>query len=241
MRKKKDLPLAILKALEPFVRLKGDKFEVVEPKEHFLKVVDKDSDSDFYFSIEKFRKTDKGIFQLLMNKKPRNQNEHGNHQAWVDVVSLKDQFETWVKLLDEYEAVHSFFDDPIAKGFKDEFYAEFELVEDEAETTPLKTSQILLLDNYLDRIDKKLNELVSDQNKDDIKEIQAEIVLLRDNLTIKSKRWIVDNLTKVWAKIAKQGPKFIKEFISDSAKELIIQGVKGLIEIVKESGSGLYP
>lgn len=38
MRKKKDLSLVILKALEPYVNLRGDKFEVI----------DKDSDSQFH-------------------------------------------------------------------------------------------------------------------------------------------------------------------------------------------------
>lgn len=240
MRKKKDLPLAILKALEPFVKLKGDKFEIADPKENLLKVIDKDPDSDFQFVIEKYKKTDKGAFTLLLNQKPRNQNEHGNHQTWLDVTALTKQFDTWVKLLDEYEKVDSFFDDPIAKGFKDQFYAEFELIDDEAETTPLTTTQILLLDNYLDKVDIKLRDLTTDENKSDINDIQVEIKSLRENLTTKSKKWVVERLSKVWAKIAKQGTDFIKEFLSESKKELIKQGVKGLIDFVKEKGPELF-
>lgn len=114
MRKKKDLPLVILKALEPYVGLKGDKFEVIEPKENLLKVIDKDVDSDFHFTIEKYQKTQNGGFQFLMTRSPKNGNDNGQYQAWVEISGLSGQFEAWLKLLDDYETTNSFFDDPIA-------------------------------------------------------------------------------------------------------------------------------
>lgn len=239
MRKKKDLPLVILKSLEPYVNLKGDKFEIIDPKENLLKVIDKDSDSSFHFTIERYQQDRNGNFQFLMNRIPKNVNDNGVFQTWVEITGLTGQFESWVKLLDEYETVNSFFDDPIAKSFKEEFYAEFEIIEEEAENSPLKTKQILLLDAYLENVDSKLTELTTEQNSSDIQDIQADILLLRDNLTTKSKKWIVNKLTDVWAKIAKRGTKFIKEFLSESKKEVIKQGIKGLIDYVKESGTDL--
>ena len=56
MRKKKDLPLTILKSLEEFVTLKGEKFEVVNPDNHLLKIIDIDNDSNFSFIVEKYQK-----------------------------------------------------------------------------------------------------------------------------------------------------------------------------------------
>ncbi|MGV7106103.1 hypothetical protein [Flavobacterium sp. U410] len=240
MRKKKDLPLVILKALEPYVNLKGDKFEVVEPKESLLKVIDKDSESQFHFTIHKYqRNTSNGKFQFLMTRMPKDNNDNGNMQSWLEIDSLKSQFEYWLKLLDEYESVNSFFDDPIIISFSKEFYEEFEIIEEDAETNPLNTKQILLLDNYLETIDKKLLEFKTEHNSQDIEEIKEDILILRENLTNKSKKWVVKRLTSIWAKIAKQGTKFIKEFLSESKKELIKQGVKGLIEYVKENGIDL--
>lgn len=239
MRKKKDLPLIILKSLEPFVNLKGDKFEVVDPREKLLKVIDKDSDSSFHFTIEKYQKDNSGKFQFLMNRVPKNVNDNGLYQTWVEISRLAEQFEAWVKLIDEYETTNSFFDDPIAKSFKEEFYAEFEIIEEEAENKPLKTNQILLLDTYLENVESKLTELTTVQNSSEILEIQADIVLLRENLTIKSKKWVVNKLASIWGKIAKRGTKFIKEFLTESKKEVIKQGIKGLIDYVKENGTEL--
>ena len=49
----------------------------------------------------------------------------------------------------------------------------------------------------------------------------------------------MNKLTNVWAKVAKQGTKFIKEFLTESKKELIKQGVKGKIDFAKENGADL--
>jgi phenylpyruvate tautomerase PptA (4-oxalocrotonate tautomerase family) len=239
MRKKKDLPLVILKSLHPFVNLRGEKFETIEPKENLLKVIDQDSESEFHFIIEEFKKTNNGGFQFLMSRSPSNENENGIKRTWVDIAQLKPQFEIWLKLLDEYENIDSFFDDPIINSFKDEFYTEFEIIDEEADIKPLNTKQILSLDSYLEKVNNKLNKHITDENSDDIKEIQEQIETLKGNLTSESKKWVVKKLTTIWAKIAKQGTEYIKEFLTESKKEMIKQGVKGLIEYVKESGTEL--
>ncbi len=240
MRKKKELPLAILRALEPYVGLKDDKFEVVEPKENLLRVVDKDGDSLFHFTIEKYQKTNGShTFQFLMKRSPKNLNDNGSYNIWVDISSLGTQFDAWLKLLEEYETVNSFFDDPIVKSFKDEFYAEFEMIDDDADINPFSTKQILLLDEHLDTVHDKLSEFITEENAYDIQEIQEDIILLRDNLTRKSKKWVVSKLTNIWAKVAKQGPKFLKEFLSESKRELIKEGVKGILTYVKDNATDL--
>lgn len=240
MRKKKELPLVVLKALEPFVNLKNEMFEVVDPKENLLKVIDKDQDSQFHFTIEKYqRNNNTNKFQFLMTRMPKNINDNGVIQSWLDIDVLTSQFDSWISLLEQYESTNSFFDDPITRTFREEFYAEFELIDEDAEIKPLNTKQILLLDNYLESIDEKLLEFKTEQNSKSIEEIKEDIYSLRENLTSKSKKWILIKLTSIWAKIAKQGTKFIKEFLSESNKELIKQGVKGMINYVKENGIDL--
>lgn len=239
MRKKKDLPLVILKSLQPFVSLSGEKFEALEPKENLLKVIDNEPDSSFHFTIEEYKKAHNYKFQLLMSRSPINDNDNGVLRTWIDITQLESQFQAWINLLDEYESVRSFYDDPIINSFQEEYYAEFEIIDDKADINPLSTHQILLLDNHLDDVSNRLENYITEKNADEIQDIQKDIAELRDSLTIKSKKWIVKNLSKVWAKIAKQGTKFIKEFLSESKKEVIKQGVKGVIELIKENGSDL--
>jgi len=239
MRKKKEIPLAILKALEVFVNLKGEKFDVVDPKSHLLKAIDKDSESDFHFIILEYKKATNGVFQFYMQRSPKNQNEPGIYQTWVDVSSLQSQFNTWIDLLNEYETTNSFYDDPILNSFNDEFFAEFEIIDEDAQIKPLNTRQILLLDEYLESVESKIEEFKTDKNSKEIEDIKSEIIYLKDNLTTKPKVWVIKKLTRIWAKMAKQGVTFIKEFLSESKKEAIKQGVKLLVDYVKDNAHDL--
>jgi len=142
-------------------------------------------------------------------------------------------------LLNEFDNTDSFFDDPILNSFRDQYYAEFEILEEDADIKPLNTNQILFLDSHLEDIEKKLDKYKSDKNSDDIEEIKGDIKILRENLTTKSKKWVIENLSKVWAKITKQGTTLLKEFLSESKREMIKQGVKGVIEAIKENGLDL--
>nr|WP_315419942.1 hypothetical protein [uncultured Pedobacter sp.] len=238
MRKKKDLPLIILQALEPFVIQKGEKFEVVDPGKSLLKVVDKEPGSNFHFTIELHEKKSDGTYQLLMSTAPTSSMDNADCRAWIKIDSINKQFSNWIEMLDKYDNIKSFFDDKIVNGFQQEFYAEFEVLEEE-EDFPLKTKQILLLDEYLEELGGKLQEYVNEQNINEISTIQDEIILLRENLTTKSKEWVLKNLTKIWGSVAKQGTKFIKELLTESKKELIKQGIKATVDYIVQNGPHL--
>lgn len=237
MKKKKDLPLVILKSLQPFVNLKGEKFEKLEQEENLLKVIDKDEESNFHFTIEDYKKAQNGRYHFLMSRSPTNQNERGEVKNWVEISQLETQFQSWLRLLEEYENVESFFDDPIIRSFTEEFYSEFEIIDDDADKNPLNTKQILLLDSYLEDITKRLSDFSTETNSHEIADLQKNIIELRNNLTNNSKKWVVERLSNIWAKIAKQGTNFIKEFLSESKKEVIKRGVKGMMGFIENNGS----
>ena len=238
MRKKKDLPLTILKSLEEFVTLKGEKFEVVNPDNHLLKVIDIDNDSSFSFVIEKYQKQN-NVFQLLMSRNPRSEHDNGIYQAWIKIDQLKPQFQAWVNLLDQFQSVDSFFDDPIIDSFKEEYYAEFEIIDEDADKKPLNTKQILLLDSHLEFIEEKIDSYKNENNEETISEIKSDVIQLRGQLTSKSKKWVINRLSIIWAKLSKQGTKFIKDFVNQTKTEGIKQGAKALIEFIKENGTEL--
>lgn len=235
MARKKDYPLEILKALEGFVSLNGNQFELVDSGEFIMKAIDKDPKSSFHFILETYQTAAGAVLQVLMNMKPRSQKSIGENRTWINVNDLNGHFNSWLSLLSEYDAVKSFFDDPAVKAFSDEFYAEFELLEDDADVKPLNTKQILFLDEYLEKTAEHLSNHITEKNSDQIEDIQSDITILRDSLTTKSKKWVATNLAKVWAKIAKQGPKFIKEFLSEVKTEVIKVCVKGAIELAQNN------
>jgi hypothetical protein len=166
---------------------------------------------------------------LLIDFKPKNKSNTSNSQNWIEVKNLETYFTNWIIILEKYESISSFYDDPILKSFTEEYYAEFEIIDDDKEQ-PLKTKQILLLDEYLEFVENTITNFQNTDNESQIEEIRNDVINLRENLSSKSKAWVVKNLSKIWGKLTKQGVKFMKEFLSEGRKKLIQEGIKYVVE-----------
>jgi hypothetical protein len=221
---KKKVPLQVHEFMEPYLDKKGEHFQSIDANGFMLKFIDVDDESDFYFNIEEY-KLDRE-FQLLIDFKPTNKQNLANRRTWIKAQDLQTQFSNWIKILEGYSKVRTVYDDPIIESFANEYYDEFELIDEDADKVPLNTEQILLLDNHLILIENGLEKYITQENALEIKRIQEGISDLKNNLTKKSKKWVFKKLSKIWGQIAKQGVPLIKEFLTEVRKEFIKQGVK---------------
>ncbi|MDR6545678.1 hypothetical protein J2810_001726 [Chryseobacterium rhizosphaerae] len=226
---KKNLPLSVLKALEPFVGLQGKLFTIEHPGNSLLLVKDKDPNSKFYYSIERYQVRDEKVLYSIMFS-PRNEKDVGAMSTTIGGDSLTTTFNSWVQSLENYSKVKSFFDDPILESYEEEFYTNFELVDEDAETRPFRTTQILQLDYLLEQVSTRLIEMTDDNNREEVESIITDITEVRESLPTRSQKWIAEHVSKIFAKIAKQGVSFIKEFWAEGKKEIIKNIVKGLVE-----------
>ena len=229
---KKQIPLAVLKAIEPFVDKRGTNYESIERASFLMKFTDLDDESNFYFNIEEF-KIDRTP-QLLVDWKPANRNTIANHRQWIGIEILENRFSNWVKLLEEYEKVKTVFDDPILEAYAEEYFTEFEIIDEGADVEPFSTKHVLILDKHLTHIQKRIEKHQTNKNKIAIQEIKADAAELQKNLTKKSKKWVIKKLTRIWAKITKEGPRLMKEFLSESKKQILQEGVSLLMKNVVE-------
>jgi len=232
-KKKKELPLIMLKSLEKFVTLNGKQFEVIDSEMFLLKVIEKADDPVFYFNIEKYDLRS----GFLVSRKPHNETKQSEYRTWINTDQLEGQFEEWLNLITQYEKTHSFYDDPIVKAFSDEYYTDFEIIEDiDADFVPFTTKQILILDKYLEYIEENISNYKTDENEKDIESIKQDISSLRKSLTSKSKTFVVRSLSNIWGKITKLGTKFLNDFTSEANRELVKRSVKGVFDIVIKAG-----
>ncbi|HNW99583.1 MAG TPA: hypothetical protein PKK00_14345 [Bacteroidales bacterium] len=225
---KKKIPLEVLEIIQPFLDKKGSNFEIAQPNNFLLCFKDKDIDSDFYFNVEEF-KYEKEL-QFKIDWKPQHKLTTANGNIWVKGGQLEDRFSNWLQLLDGYDKVKSVYDDPIIKAYSDEFYAEFEIIDEDADSSPLSTKQVLLLDSHLENIENKIEDFQSDSNKEEILQIKSDVIELRKILTKKSKKIIIKSLSKIWGKIAKQGTSLLKEFLTEGKKHVIKQAINFLYD-----------
>ncbi|AEA42968.1 hypothetical protein [Fluviicola taffensis] len=224
---KKKIPLLVHEFIEPFLDRKGKNFLNIDPDKFMIRFIDKDPGSDFYFNVEEFR-LDKG-FQLLIDWKPLDKQNVANKRMWIAASALDQFLSKWLELLDGYDKVKTVFDDPIVESYSEDFFSEFELI-DEDEEQPVTIKQALLIDEHLDSITNRIDTFINDKNELQIIEIKKDIQDLKENLTTQSKKTILKSLTRIWGKIAKQGIPLIKEFLTEAKKQIIKQSVSILLE-----------
>lgn len=228
---KKKLPITILKSLESFVNLTGDKFKVVDPKDNLIFVLDIDDTSDFYFKIEEYKKLDnKSSFHFLMDRKPTSEDQIGNQRTWIEINNLESQFKIWLNLLDQYETTESFFDDPVLKSNVERFFQKFEIIDENADKETFDLNQQLFLEQYLDESKEKLKKLKEKQPPEKLIEfeiLEKQTEEIKNALTTESKKKIMLRLSKFWGRAQKTGLQVIKEiFVSvtaELAKRLMLE------------------
>ena len=222
--RKKDLPLEVLKILEKYVSIHGEQYIRIEEDDSMLKLIDCESESDFHFIIQQYKDS-----KFLIQYKPYTKINVDSSRAWISINELNGQFQNWINLLEEYSKVKSIFDDPILKSFEEEYFSDFEILEEDKEK-PLENEKLLLLDSFLENLVSGLESHKTDNNKNKIEEIQSSIILLQENLTTNTRQEITEKISKIFAKIKKLGIKYIKEFITEGKNQLMSEGIKFLIE-----------
>jgi hypothetical protein len=224
---KKKLPLNIIKNFQP---KENKNIFLVRPEEgegFLLHFSDVDSESEFYFRIIQFKDSNN---TFLIEYSPASANSNAKYSNWFAVGDVNNRFDAWLKLLSDFNETETIFDDPITKGFQEEYFNFFEIVDEDAESKPLKSKQILILDEHLLGIEEKIDDFITEKNKEAVKEIKKDVAELREELTKKPKKWVIKKLSFIWAKMTKQGTKLLKEFLNEGRKEAIKQGIKLFIE-----------
>lgn len=230
MSKKKQTPLIVLKALEPFIDKIGENYTNAESNDYLISFTDVDPDSEFYFNIENYET--KNDFKVLVEYRPFTEQNVEKRRVWIKGSEINTYLTKWINLLKAYETVKSPFDDPITESFRNDYYTEFEII-DEEKDKPLKPKQILLLDAYFEKVEEKIDEHITELNSEQIKEIKNDISELRENLSSKTKVWIADRVSWIWAKMTKLGPKLMKDFVNEGNKQIVKEGVTQIIEFGK--------
>lgn len=220
-RKKKDIPLVVLETLEPYLKKNDEKFEIADPKESLLRIIDSDSDSDFYFEVVNFQISD-GKTLLQLDYKPQNKSNTGAYKPKIDHTQLDGHFKNWTTRLSEYAKVESIYDDPILKQNAEKFFQKFDIIDEDAEYASFDLEQQLFLEEYLDNTKKKLEKLKKGKSDNEIIELdilEKEAEEIKSALTKESKKKIIKRLSRFWGKAQKTGLEVIKEiFISVSAE-----------------------
>jgi hypothetical protein len=222
---KKKLPLELVKGFNPKY---GDEvtFDFGTDDKSIVIFKDKDPESDFYFEIKEISSPG---HKILVEFKPANRAIIKSTSSWFTIEQLNAHFDMWIKMIKEYNSSETIFDDPIVKGFEKELLEDIDFTDPDAETKPFPIEIILRLDLHLEKIEMDIEKFKDLENEKEITEIKTLAADLRKELSKKPKKYVFRKLVNIWAKIIKQGPKLIKEFLTEGGKVLAKESIKFLI------------
>lgn len=224
---KEKVPLAVLEALNPASNENLQYVSAHDDQGAILLIKDKSATSDFYFKIIKKEKRNTGL-HFLVEFKPRTKENTDNQQKWLLLEATLKTLSNWLALVGAYYTTKTILDDPLTQSYADQFYSQFDIVDEDANRIGFNLEQQLFLDEYLTNVRGKVAALKEGRHPSDVtklEEIEAEAAEIQANLTKENKRSIVRRLSRLWAKAQRVGLDVIKEIfvsvVSDLTKKLL--------------------
>jgi hypothetical protein len=225
-RYKKDLPLTVLQTLEPLINEKSKLFKIGDAGKDLLRIDDADPRSTFYFKVVSYLEQGE---KLNIEFKPMNGNNVDVYKGTIRLDGLKGQFSNWKSYLTAYESI-KIFDDPILRQYQEEFETEIHIVDKDADYNTYDFKTQLWLEEYLTKYSEKIEEFKTPENESEIIDIQADIVDLKNKQTRLTKRKVVEQLSKIWAKTRKIGLGLLKDVYETVKTELINRLITGRLD-----------
>ena len=228
MRKKKEIPLIILQAIEPYFKEKSELFNLTEPEESLLKIVDADIESDFFFEIRDCKHQNNRI-SVSLKMKPKSNSQTDIFNIDIEYKQINDYFQRWKKILEDYSK--TIYQDPIVKINQERFFEKYDILDEDADYATFDLEQQIYLDEYLSKTQDKILKLKkgkSEKEKAELDDLSKDAEKIKEVITKESKRKIIKRLSKFWGKAQKIGLPIIKEilinFSTELAKKLLLGG-----------------
>ncbi len=224
---KKKLPINLIRIINPILTQNQDLISFETSDEFMFKFVDKDSTSDFVFTIHTIDAKDD---EYKITRKPKNKTNNSEFTYWMDFEEVVEILKDWINTISEYSSTNSVFDDPILMGFSEQYYDQIKILDEDADIRPFTVEQIIKLDKYLENVVLKLEDYRSNENSSEITNIVEETETLRKDLTKSTKNQVLKRLTRIWGKISKQGIPLIKGIVKEGIKEAIKIAVRTMLQ-----------
>jgi hypothetical protein len=232
---KKDIPLDLLKTIEPIAQANLDLIHFKKEDNTYYCFVETDNNSKNFFKIfidgkKRIGSYDKAKYAFEF--KPANGSNANNTILQVSLNDLGRHFQSWIKLIRDIHETPSVHDDNFVRQYAEFYYNEFKIVDDDADTSPFDPNQQDLVEVYLLSLSTAI-EQSSDKLSDSTKqELLNDIQLIQSNLATTTKSQVMKGITKVFGKLYKTSKTLAKEIVTEAEKQLI----KKLIEFGIEYG-----
>jgi len=234
MVNKKDYSLLLIQTVEQlftktrkFVEKNSDILELTKNNAFELLIEDKSKQSTFKFLI--YRPSQSSANKILFNVElnPTSSVSLVSTRYTTEEKTVTTLLEAWTKLIRQYNDIHLTTEDSILNEYEKEFYDNFELVDEDADTNPYELEKQIILHNYFGNVIKLLqtNEIENSELIEEAKEI-------RENIPKMTKRTTVKKISRFFAKVRRKSLPLLKELLDAGKKELFKRAITGGFDLV---------
>jgi len=232
---KKDYPLSLVrdisKLIKEFQKLafeNEDIIEKVEDKKYLILLRDREHPT-FYFSVFNPNQANNYTSYFEFEFLPQSDVKLTQVSYNNDLPTVLKHFSIWINLLREYDAIELNQEDYITKQYEEEFFHEFEIVDEDAYTKPFEHEKQVFLYNLLTHVEIELNKKMGngEDSNTEVQEIINETITLKENIQNLSKKNAIRKLSKIYAKIKKHGIKLFQDILNEAKKEIIKRTLSG--------------
>jgi hypothetical protein len=184
-------------------------------------VIDKDKDSPFYFKILSCELIN-GQSYFLIEKAPVSESNNNGGQIKSPFDSVASIYTDWINLIRKFEAITFTENDEFIKRYEHEFYTDFKIVDDDADTAPYDLPLQLQIYTLLENVEQYLE---NQPEEPVIKELIQETKQLKEDIPNLTKNALAKKVAKILAKARKHGIGLLKKVIEEGTKEIIKRGI----------------
>ncbi len=231
---KRDYPLKLSKDIQKLINciklevVKNENFiESNESQEYFIQIIDK-LDERFYFRI--YNPNQNRNFVSLFNFQFAPENDSSlkpfaSNDEYDSVISF---FQNWLRIVKEYNDVTFTETDYFTKKYEEEFYTDFEIVDEDAEINPFEHNKQVFIYKLLEYVETELQK--NNTEDEEIEKLISETVELKNNLQNLTKKVIIRKMSIIFSKVKKKGLKLFLDIIDVAKKEMIKKALYGGVE-----------
>ena len=230
---KRDYPIYLLNEAEwLFDNIKSDCelspniVKLSKPHPLQMLVEDRDDSSDFIFHIREVSvlgKSQSVMFTFTVY--PQSADKMKSAGLYCDRAKTFKYYKDWSRLVSQYHSVNLTSDQAILLKYEEEFYTQFEIVDEDAETEPFDLPKQLLIDALYEKTIEVL-----EKNPEENEELIKEAKEIKEDIPNMTKKTTVRKTSKFLAKLRKKGLKLLQEVLTELKGELIKRGVGSFLD-----------
>ena len=165
---------------------------------------------------------------FTVTKIPKNVNSNEEISSSVLLIDIPSHFTGWTNLLERHNAISFEKEDLYSKEEENQFYKEFKIEGEEADTNPLLIENQIKVFELLEELQKRLG--AHGELNPDVEEIIKDTEDLKNDLRSLPKSVVGKRIAKLQVRIKKIGIRFFLDIVDVAYKESIKFALRGGID-----------